>query len=338
MTILFIRGINDSNTASITPGENGSVGIAYDGCCGIYWAMNFASRPVEEVTLFGNRADQKQVRLKSPPTLVINEISDPDSHYGALKRCEMLCQQLQCPVINHPSKILQTTRDNISRLLQDIPGLRMPLTVRLQPGSPEDIFTEIEKAGLEFPVIVRLAGSHGGKDIILLPGHDDLGKLHVYPFDGSIFYLTEFIDYASDDGLYRKYRIVVIDGVPMFRHLLIDRKWMVHASSLQFMKDNNLLTDTPTTLHRVFDAQTLPMLRPAIDEITRRLQLEYYGIDCSIDGEGNILIFEVNANMNILLNDYLPLEGKMNRIKQDILNMLDKYAASGSRQKERLEG
>ena len=333
MTTLFIRGINDSNTANMTPGRNGGVTFAYDGCCGIYWSMYSNSSSVEEVTLFGEQVEQQQIKLKSRPTLVFNEISDPDSHHGALKRCETLCEQLQCTVINHPSKILQTTRDNISRLLQDIPGLRMPLTVRLQPRSPEDIYSEIEKAGLDFPVIVRLAGSHGGESSILITGRNDIDKLHVYPFDGSDFYMTEFVDYANDDGHYHKYRIVVIDGVPMFRHLLVDRKWMVHASSIKFMEENNLLKNDSTAVYKVFDKQTMPMLRPVIDEITRRLQLEYYGIDCNIDGDGNILIFEVNANMNILLNDYLPLEDNMKQIKQEILKLLDKYAASGSQQK-----
>jgi glutathione synthase/RimK-type ligase-like ATP-grasp enzyme len=157
-------------------------------------------------------------------------------------------------------------------------------------------------------------------------------KLHVYPFDGSKFYLTQYVDYASDDGYYRKNRIVVIDGVPLFRHHLIDKQWMIHASSRDFMKENSLLMDESTAFHHAFDEQTLPMIRPAIDEITRRLQLQYYGIDCNIDKQGNMLIFEVNANMNILTQRTNPaLKKQVERIRQHILKLLKKYSARGSR-------
>jgi len=326
MSTLFIRGINDTNTAKVWPGKHGGVNFSYEGCCGIYWAMNFDPNSVEELTLFGKQVEQQQFKLSSRPTLVFNEISDPDSHHGALKCCERVCEQLQCPVINHPSKILQTTRDNVSRLLQDIPGLKMPLTVRIQPLSPEDIFKQIEESGLALPVIVRQAGTHGGTSCILVTGREDIDRLHVYPFDGSDFYLTEFVDYAGEDGYYRKYRIVVIDGVPLYRHHLIDKQWMIHASSGDFMQENKVLLDEAIARRHAYDEQTLPIIRPAIDEITKRLQLEYYGIDCNIDEQGNILIFEVNANMNILFNKSPLVEQQLKRIRQHILELLDKYS------------
>ena len=332
MSTLFISGFNDNNTAKVSPGPKGDVNFRYDGCCGVFGYMNFDNIEVESITLFGDTFKQQHIRTDSEPSLIFNEISDPDSHHGALKRCEVLCNQIQLPVINHPSKILKTTRDNIPVLLKDIPGLEVPETISLTPRTPEDIFTEIDRAGLVFPVIVRLAGSHGGISSILITGRDDIDKLHVYPFDGSKFYLTEFVDYVSDDGYYRKYRIVVIDGVPLYRHHLIDRKWMIHASSSKFMEENSFLKDESIALRKAFDNQTAPMIRPAIDEITRRLQLEYYGIDCNIDGQGNILIFEVNANMNILSSTTSILEEQLQRIRRHILKLIEKYAAKGSQQ------
>lgn len=330
MSILFVNGFNDNNTARVAPGPKGEVGFRYDGCCGIFGYMDFGKMKVDSITLFGEKTKQ-HIQIRSKPSVIFNEISDPDSHQGSLKRCESLCSQIQVPVINHPSKILKTTRDNIPVLLKDIPGLKVPATVSLTPRSPEDIFTEIDRADLVFPVIVRLAGAHGGKSSILITGHDDIGKLHVYPFDGSKFYLTQYVDYASDDGYYRKYRIVVVDGVPLYRHHLIDKKWMIHASSIEFMKENSDLMDESTALRNAFDRQTAPMIRPAIDEITRRLQLKYYGIDCNIDKEGNILVFEVNANMNILTQSNPLLVQQVKRIKQHILKLLKKYTAQGNR-------
>jgi hypothetical protein len=106
---------------------------------------------------------------------------NPGSHQGALKRCEQLCSQLQVPVINHPSNIRKTARDKIPVLLKGIPGLRVPETISLTPRSPGDIFTEVDRAGLVFPVIVILAGKHGGKSSILITGRDDIDKLTTVP-------------------------------------------------------------------------------------------------------------------------------------------------------------
>ena len=99
------------------------------------------------------------------------------------------------------------------------------------------------------------------------------------------------------------------------------------------MEKNNFLLEESRARHNAFNEQTLPMIRPVIDEITQRLKLEYYGIDCNIDEQGNTLIFEINANMNILHNTYQPLEDQMQRIRQHILKLLDRYATRGNRQK-----
>ncbi|MGB5306726.1 MAG: hypothetical protein WBO57_10835 [Gammaproteobacteria bacterium] len=327
MSILFIRGINDKRTAQLIPVSNGGVNFIYDGSCGVYWNMDFASKGAEELTLFGHNMEEQHIRFNSRITVVFNEISDPDSHHGALIHCENLCNQLQLPTINHPSMILRNTRDNVSRLLQDIPGVKMPRTVRFTPRSPQDIFSGIDNTGLNFPVIVRIAGTHGGETSLLLAGRDELAKLHVYPFDGSVFYLTEFINYKSADGYYRKYRIAMVDGVPLLRHTLINPDWMVHAASVEFMQDNRHLLDEAIALRKAFNTRMLPLIRPAVEEIANRLQLDYFGIDCNIDEQGNLTIFEANANMNILLNDSPLVTDTIQEIKQHIIKLIGKKDA-----------
>jgi len=334
MSTLFISGFNDNNTAKMYPHPDGGAGYRYDGCCGVFGYMDFGKTKTESITLFGIALKHQKIRIPKNTSLIFNEISDPDSHHQTLKRCEELCWKLQLPVINHPTKILKTTRDSISLLLKDIPGLRVPETIRFIPRSPGDVYAEIDRAGLALPVIVRTAGSHGGISSILITGRDDFDKLHVYAFDGSTFYLTEYVDYVSDDGLYRKTRIVVIDNIPLIRHSLISERWMVHAASRNFMRENNLLHEEDTMIRETFNSQILPAIKPTIDEITRRLQLEYYGIDCNIDSQGNMLIFEVNANMNILTNKTKMHRHQLSIIKQHILKMVKKYADKNSQKKK----
>lgn len=324
MSILFIRGISDKNTARLVPDKDGCVTFTYEGCCGVYWFMDFASMGADEITLFSNKVEQQVTSYAGTPSLIFNEISEPDSHHGALVRCVNFCEQLQVPTINHPEKILQTRRDNVSMLLRDIPGVMIPKSVRFTPASPEDVFTEIDNAGLDLPVIIRIAGSHGGDSSLLIGGKSDLNKLNIYPFDGSVFYLTQFVDYRSSDDYYRKHRIAMIGGVPVLRHLLINKTWMIHASSRLFMNENQRLREESDAYHQSFDEKILPQIKPAIDEIAKRVQLDYFGIDCNIDAQGNLLIFEVNANMNFLYNDYLFLKDTTEKIKQQILKLIER--------------
>ena len=84
------------------------------------------------------------------------------------------------------------------------------------------------------------------------------------------------------------------------RHLLMNPEWLVHASSQDFMNDNPGLWTEERESYERFESELKPAILPAISEITRRLNLEYYGIDCNINEQGELLIFEANANMNVL--------------------------------------
>jgi glutathione synthase/RimK-type ligase-like ATP-grasp enzyme len=43
----------------------------------------------------------------------------------------------------------------------------------------------------------------------------------------------------------------------------------------------------------VFSAANYEALR----EIRQRIGLDYFGVDCALDGQGNVIVFEVNASM-----------------------------------------
>jgi hypothetical protein len=52
-----------------------------------------------------------------------------------------------------------------------------------------------------------------------------------------------------------------------------------------------------------FDALFGPALRGALVEIARILQLEYFGVDCSIDREGRLVVFEADPAMIVHAGD-----------------------------------
>ena len=69
MTTLFTCGINDNNTAKMFPAQNGRVSYSYDGCCGVFWFMDFDAASTEAITLFGDTYKQQQENLKTKPSL-----------------------------------------------------------------------------------------------------------------------------------------------------------------------------------------------------------------------------------------------------------------------------
>lgn len=65
-----------------------------------------------------------------------------------------------------------------------------------------------------------------------------------------------------------------------------------------------------------------PKLQHTLAAITATLQLDYYGIDCSIDANNEILVFEINANMNVLTNNQ-PLPNKWQKPLANILRAIE---------------
>ena len=62
-----------------------------------------------------------------------------------------------------------------------------------------------------------------------------------------------------------------------------------------------------------------------IDAIYDRIGLDYFGIDCAVRSDGSLVIFEVNANMDILVDIKLQPDlwsGGTARIKAALLRLV----------------
>jgi glutathione synthase/RimK-type ligase-like ATP-grasp enzyme len=325
MAILFISGVNDQSVVGVTMDEQGQIGYLVDGNCSINHRLPLKEGIANEFTIFGKGVKMPEVEFKQPPSLIFNQISDADTHRGALERCVGLCDQINTTVVNHPRHIQQTGRDRVSALLQNIPDVIMPKTQRFRPKSPEEVLSYAAAEGFSFPYIVRVAGKHQGKSMVRLDTADDLPLLHPLPFDGRDFYLTEYVDYSDTDGMFHKQRIMVIDGEPILRHSLYTNSWMVHASARKFMMQRESWDDDIARFDRL-SGEVIPALSDAIGEITKRLQLEYYGIDCCLLPDGKMLIFEANANMNVLHGPNPAARYRVEAIQQKLYALLTRYS------------
>jgi glutathione synthase/RimK-type ligase-like ATP-grasp enzyme len=325
MTILFVSGVNDHSTIGVNLDDRGNVVHLTDGNCSVHGKLPLKKGIAVYFVIFGKGVKQRGIDFTRKPSLIFNQIADADTHRGALERCQALCEQVRVPVINHPAAILRTARDQVSELLQGIPGVDMPKTVRFQPVSPEDVFEQATSKNIDFPYILRVAGDHNGKSMLLLKGMEEKRNLHVFPFDGRDFYLTEFVDCQDEAGLYHKQRIVLIDGEPILLNSTYGGDWNVHADSRTFMLERESWEKDRARM-AMLETEVLPAMGAAFEEIANRMQLEFFGIDCNVGHDGKMLIFEANANMNILHNKYPAANARMNMINKKIHAMLTRHS------------
>ena len=261
--------------------------------------------------------------------LVVNLISDVDQAGAMLPLAAYLVERLGKPTINDPRKIQRTTRDMVAELLVGIDGCRIPKISRQQAGtelSAESLHAALPRA---ISILARPVGTHGGDDFDKIDGEYELAAYLAKPAETDRYFI-EYADYRSADGFFRKYRFIFVNGEVLPYHLAICDDWKVHhvntdMANQKWMQDEEAAFLNDPAL--VFNEGHYRALR----EIQERIGLEYFGIDCSVDTNGELLVFEVNASM-LVHDDNAEFPYKnpaVYRIKAAFDAMLARFAKSG---------
>ncbi len=235
--------------------------------------------------------------------LIFVAIGESDHNRPLLKQLEERAKEWTCPVINAPGRIAQLTRNGACALLHDAPGIAMPLAVRLartlleQVAAGQMALSSLLPGGA-FPIIARPVGSHAGHDLDKI---EDAARLAAYlaavPADAvGEFYISRFIDYRSVDGLFRKYRIMLIDGRPYVCHMAISEHWMIHYLNAGMLESAAKRAEEARFM-ATFDMGFALRHARAFQSVSEILQLDYVGLDCAESREGELLIFEADSDM-----------------------------------------
>ncbi len=232
--------------------------------------------------------------------LVFVAIGESDHNRLILEFVASFIRQWPRPVLNAPDKIEALSRNAASALLGDAPGLVMPSTARIerqvlaQLASAELMMAAVIADG-DFPVIVRPVDSHAGQGLMKL---DNAGDIDAYlqTRTEDEFYISRFVDYSGADGLFRKYRIVLIGGRPYVCHMALSRHWMVHYLNAE-MTDKPENRAEEARFMANFDEDFARRHAAAFRAIYARSGLDYLGIDCGETADGALLIFEIDSNM-----------------------------------------
>ncbi|MGH6971698.1 MAG: tetratricopeptide repeat protein, partial [Caulobacteraceae bacterium] len=200
-----------------------------------------------------------------------------------------------CPtrLLNPPARIARTRRDLAGGLFGAVEGVEIPHTARVPAaGMVGGARRAAEAAGVGETFLVRPVGSHGGKGLILAKA----GAPDEPPPAAAFYYLTQFNDFRSPDGLYRKYRVVFVDGRPFPYHLAISPDWMVHYESAGMEERPERLAEEMRFLSDPAAALGAEAMR-AVERIGQAMGLDYAGVDFSLTPDGRVLLFEANATM-----------------------------------------
>lgn len=226
---------------------------------------------------------------------VVNLITEAEGNARVLELLSKQLRNCSAKVVNHPDAVLQSTRDRIARRLQGIPGLRVPITIRLPAHRIKTSHQLLSKAGFDFPIILRQAGTHGGEIV----GRFNTVEDTVAALKGGADHLAmEFVDFRSPDGLYRKYRVFFFGEERVLRHQIVSDDWNVHARDrTRFMAAR---PDLIAEERALFERHSEPFsadVSQTLDEVRKRMLLDFFGMDFGITPGGKVVLFEANAAM-----------------------------------------
>jgi hypothetical protein len=227
---------------------------------------------------------------------VINLITEPEGSQRSLQALRTLLRGYRGRLFNRPQAVASTTREGVARLLAGVDGLVVPRVVRLPAGKPIDA-AELGDA-LGWPLILRRAGTHTGKSLELARGAGDLSTASAPDCDQLA---TEFIDFRSADGLYRKYRVHFFGTRRVFRHLYVSDGWNIHSGvQLAFMVHRPELLEEARMMYERPEGCFPPQVEAVLQHIRVRMPLDFFGVDFGVLPDGRVVLFEANAAMRFL--------------------------------------
>jgi glutathione synthase/RimK-type ligase-like ATP-grasp enzyme len=233
--------------------------------------------------------------------------SDSEDCRDALCRIGEVAARWPRPLLNAPQFVARLDRDKLHRVLDGIAGLEIPQTIGVSRAQLLDIskaavaLREVA-ADLVFPLIVRPRGSHAGRGLAKVDDHLALGR-YLAERQEQDFFVSRFVDYAGADGLFRKCRIVFVDGRPYACHMAIADRWDIWYLNAG-MSQSAAKRREEESFMRTFDAGFAHRHAAALAAIVTRIGLDYFIVDCAETRDGRLLVFE--ADNTAIVHDMDP--------------------------------
>jgi hypothetical protein len=220
--------------------------------------------------------------------VLINTIAESEDAAHALTLADAFIERAGRAAINPPHIVASIGRSGVAKRFAASPSIVAPPVERCDAAA-------LRARPVVEPLVVRPVGSQAGFGLARIGDTEELhGYLeeHVHP----AYFVMPFVDYSSDDGFYRKYRIMFVAGVPLACHLAISPRWMIHYYNAA-MAEHQWMRDEEARFIANLDSVFNGRLAAALTEIAAAIPLEYFGIDCAVARDGRLLLFEADAAM-----------------------------------------
>lgn len=299
MKILFTFGIPDSLIGQVSA-EQIQAGVALPGNMPIMAAL---SGPLQE------QGWEVQYAYLGQPTeldiegvnIILNCICDASIQCLSVTMLQELAAKTGIAVLNPASRIASSTRDQLTHFAGK--GATIPRTSRYSV-TRVDFAEHLYQHGHTLPVLVRPIGEHGSHGLRRIQRASDFQS----DAETSDYFITDFVDFVSADGLYRKYRMIYVAGQMLRRHLMIGTNWLLDLKSRQYMQNYPELINE----EKAFLAGDGEDAADALAQLFARSGLDFGVVDYAMDAEGRPTVFEMNACFQItgtITDDMRPTWG-----------------------------
>jgi len=233
-----------------------------------------------------------------PHDLALIAMSETRQNHDLLVQLTQAVPYWPRPVLVRPEGILRTSRENAYALLKDAPGVYASPTVqttrqKLEAFCAGQLALQDVLPGGAFPIIIRPLDSHAGHGLEKVADLPELAR-YLTASAETDFFIASFIDYSGPDGLYRKYRVVLIDGVPFAGHMGVSSHWMIHYLNAGMVESAEKRAEEEAFM-RDFDTGFAQRQQLGLQSVQERFGLEYLVMDCAETPDGALFVFEVDS-------------------------------------------
>jgi hypothetical protein len=218
--------------------------------------------------------------------IAIVALAESDKNHQLLMRLDAILAHWPRPVLNNPRRVLGCARNAVFQQLQDVPNLLVPEVHRCNRSrAMHDVYV--------YPMTIRPIDTHCGKGLMKINSKVELDAYFSNTV-GDEFFVSEYVDYRSHDGLFRKLRIALIDGKPYLCHLAISDHWVVHYLSSGMQKSDEKRAEEAEMMES-FESDFAVRHHRALKTISDKLGLDYVILDCGETRDGRLLLFEADT-------------------------------------------
>ncbi len=249
-------------------------------------------------TIFGNNLIDHE---GLPPfDVIVNTVSCADLKQSALSDIQRFVDHFSnIPVINPPDRVVNTTRYDIAERLRAVDGICMPRVLKTRVNaSTDELIARILDGGIEPPLIMREAGTQTGSTVALIENVEDLEKALLEFESSAEIYAIQYVDCRGSDGYFHKTRAFFVDGAFYPVANLTSDHWQIHSGDRYRVMDR---LPHAQKAERAYLADPLTYLGKdnfrRLAEISQIIGLDFFGVDFTVNKNGQLVIFEANAAM-----------------------------------------